>query len=176
LIGTATDALPKEVNAAFTCYFRNNIRARDADGHFLIRGFYGSGSMTFIGTLTAVETLTATTYENDGAVRHGRIWVNDATKAWTPGQYRRHFIQVGADPNYYPIYANTETKLYFPVGASLTGTPACTIYSAPELLEELESDPGVKYNFGAWPGIFFAVRSCVVLVNVSNLWLDEVAS
>lgn len=173
LIAGATDAIPREINAVLTINFRNDIRARDADGHLYLSDFYGTGRIEMVGTLAAEETLTASTYENDPSVRHGRIWVNDGTKAWTPGQWRRHFVKIGADPAYYPIYDNTATKLYLPVGANLAGTPACTIYSAPELLSELVTDPGVKYEFGVYPSIFLAVHNCRLSVRISNMFVDE---
>lgn len=176
LIAGATDAIPHEINAVLTINFRNDILARDANGHLYLSNFYGTGRIEFVGTLTSEETLTASTYENDPAVRHGRVWVNDATKAWTPGEWRRHFVKIGADPVYYPIFDNTATKLYLPVGANLAGTPACTIYSAPELLSELVTDPGVKYEFGVYPSIFLAVNNCPFSVRISNLWVDEAST
>ena len=174
LIAGATDAIPREINAVFTCNYRNDIRARDANGHFLIDRFYGTGRMEFVGALTSQETLTCTTYQNDGAVRYGRISVADGTKAWTPGEWRRHFLKITGDDNYYPIYDNDATTLYFPRMVDLSGTPAATIYSAPELLRELVTDPGVKYTFGVVTSIFFGVYGCVLPIFISNLWVDEI--
>lgn len=176
LIFGATDAISHEINAVLTINFRNDIRARDANGHLVVKGFYGVGRIDFVGTLTAVETFTATTYENDIAVRGSRIWVQDGTKAWTPEQWRRHFVGLVPGSTYYPVYSNDATTLYMAMHTGLAGAPAGTIYKAPELLEELESDPGVKYDFGAYPSLYLGVRQCGIPVNIQNLWLDEAMS
>jgi hypothetical protein len=171
LLSTAVDALPREINATFICNFRNSIRARDINGHLFLTGFHGSGRMDFVGTLTEEETLTITTYENDQAVRHARVWVDDPGKAWTPGEWRRHFLKIGTD--YYPIYDNTATKLYIAPTETLVGTPAASICSASEVLTELVTDPGVKYDFSSTGTYFMAVQSCKVPVTFTNMWLDE---
>jgi hypothetical protein len=169
------DAIPREINATFTCNFRGDILARTADGHLRLNGFFGCGRMDFVGELTSEETLTCTTYENDAAVRHGRISVTDGTKAWTPGEWRRHFLKITGDANYYPIYDNDATTLYFPRIFDITGTPAATIYSAPELLAELVADPGVKYTFEYDPPAYLAVTDCNLRVSITNLWIDELS-
>jgi hypothetical protein len=176
LIAGATDAISHEINAVLTINFRNDIRARDANGHLVLKGFYGTGRIDFVGTLTAVETFTATTYENDPAVRSSRVWIQDGTKSWTPGQWRRHFVGLAPGSASYPVYDNDATTLNLALHASLVGAPAGTIYKAPELLEELESDPGVKYDFGTFPSIYFGIRNCGVPVAISNLWVDEAMS
>jgi hypothetical protein len=176
LIPGATDALPREINAVLTINFRNDIRARNADGHLYLKAFYGTGRISLVGVLTAVETFTATAYQNDIATRGSRIWIQDPAKAWTPEQWRRHFVGLAPGSAQYPVYSNDETTLYMALHTGLAGTPVGTIYAAPELLEELESDPGVKYDFGEWPSIYFGARQCGVPVSIENLWLDEAAS
>ena len=173
LLARAVDAIPREINGTFTCYYRGDIRARDGYGHLYFDQFYGNGQMEFVGTLTSEETLTCSTYQNNGAVRYGRISVTDGTKAWTPGQWRRHFLKIAGDDNYYPIYDNDATTLYFPRYVNITGTPAAAIYSAPELLSEIVGDPGVKYTFGVSPSVFFGVYDCTLPIWFRNLWVDE---
>jgi len=166
------DSLPRCINASFICYFRNDIRARNAKGNLYITGFYGSGSMMFIGTPTAVETFTASTYENNPTVRNARKWVKDGTKAWTPNAWRRHFVDLGHSYNY-PVYSNTGDTLYMGFGDTQAGSYAATIYSAPEILRELVTLPGTKHDFGPSLAGFFSVEMCSIPVTVSNAWIDE---
>jgi hypothetical protein len=170
LIEGATDAIPREINAALTVEFRNDIRARDANGHFVLYGFYGSGSITFQGVLTAVETFTASGYENDRTVQGSRQWVSDATKSWTPDQWRRHFVDLGHSIKY-PIRTNNATTLFMGFGDDQAGSYAATIYSAPELLAELVTNPGVKYDFAQDKRV--AVQFCTILIVLKNAWIDE---
>lgn len=174
LMAGEADALPREINAAVVIYFRNDIPARNTQGHLHIKDFFGSGSITIEGVLTAEETFIASSYDNDFNNRYSRYWVSDATKAWTPNQWRRHFVEVatGYDPDaFYPVLSNTDTKIVIPYGRSLVGSPNCTIYSAPQILSEIVTDPGVYYEF-AW-GTYTVIQDNTVEITVKNLWVDE---
>lgn len=171
LVAGQTDALPREINAAVTINIRNDIRARSNSVPPLsVRDFYGSGSITLTGVLTSVETFTASTYENDLSVRKSRLWITDGTKSWTSNQWRRHFVDIGSG-YYYPVRGNTGTKLNLCSIQSITGTPAGTIYSAPEILTEVVTNPGTKYDF-AHPGSC-NVRQNTISIFINNLWFDE---
>jgi len=164
------DSLPREINAAVTINWRNPVRARSAKGLLILDGFYGGGSITIRGALTPVETFTATTYSNDPEVRGSMQWVADPTKAWTPNQWRRHFVNLG-HTWYYPIRENNATTLWMGFGDQQSGAYAATIYAAPELLRELDAAPGAKYAFD-WDK-FVYVNNCTIKVTILGMWIDE---
>jgi hypothetical protein len=170
LMADEPDSLPRQLNAAVTIDWRNPVRARSAKGLLILDGFYGGGSITIRGALTPVETFTATAYSNDPEVRGSLQWVADPTKAWTPNQWRRHFVNLG-HTWYYPIRENNATTLWMGFGDDQAGAYAATIYSAPELLRELDADPGVKYAFD-WDN-FVYVHHCNLPVTIQGMWIDE---
>jgi len=173
LRSSSSDAIPREINADLLISFRNTIRASSADGLLVVDGFYGSGTITIQGELTAVETFTATGYENDPLVRGSMQWVSDATKSWTPDQWRRHFVDLGHTWKY-PIRTNNATTLWMGFGDEQSGSYAATIYSAPEILRELDSNPGVKYVFNY--DKFVYIHNCNLTITLRNAWIDDDAT
>jgi hypothetical protein len=167
------DSIPHRLEADLTVMIRGTaIRARSSAGHCILKNFDGPGTITLEGVLTAVTTFTATEYENDLTVRGSGLWVKDPTKTWTPGAYRRHFVDIG-QAYYYPCYDSSATTLWLGMDTpALVSAPAGTIYSAPELLRELEADPGNKYEFTN-PKFFVSVNGCRCDVLIKNLWVDE---
>jgi hypothetical protein len=170
LMAGEPDAIPRCINAAVVVQVRNDVRARSSAGHLVINGFYGVGSLTVNGEMTSVETFTATAYQNEETVRGSRQWVADPTKVWTPNQWRRHFVDLGHTYRY-PIRENNATTLWMGFGDDQSGAYAATIYSVPEVLRELVTDPGVKYDFAF--DSFVNISECSIVVNLTGLWIDE---
>lgn len=177
LVKGESDALPRCINAEVIINVRGPIRARSSSVPSMhIIGFYGSGTLSIIGEKTVVETFTASNYENSYTVKGSLQWMSDGTKNWEPGQWRRHFVDVG-HIGLYPIRNNNATTIFTSETRLLTGTPSGTIYSCPEILSEIASNPGEKVDFATlfnYP--FITISFCDLSINIENLWCDESAS